>query len=190
MNRGHKRRKTDESVINDSVASSDPLNEAIQDYSSCVDDDWVIESTPKPDVTRKNVTKSASPFKSPLKRNQVKVEKVDDSKIQSLSDVQKPVEVKKCPDSPLRSVENQGVPGKENRVKQHPTKWISNAMTSPSRTNRSGFISVKSPKGVSRLSLSKAFKQSRLEFTRKSTKKNADDVSGIEFSAFASVAWS
>lgn len=171
-NLGHKRRKTDESV-NDSLTSNDILNEAIQDISSCVEDE-IIESTPKPDISRKNVSKKITAFKSPIEQNEIKVEKFDDSKDEALVDAQK-VEVNKKQESPLRSVENQGNFGKENRQK-HPMKWISNTLVSPSRVSRSGFISTKSPKGVARLSLSRPFKQSLLEFARNPVKETATDV--------------
>lgn len=180
-NLSHKRRKADESIIDDSVASNDPLNEAIQDISSC-HEDGIIESTPKPDVTRKNVTKKGLTFRSPNKRNPIKLENMNDSK--DIKDEVLPdaadIKVERSPDSPLRSVENQSVLGKENRPK--PTgKWISNVVASPSRVTRSGFITAKSPKGkgVSRLSLSKPFKQSLLDFAKKPVKETVVDVSNF-----------
>ncbi|XP_037031035.1 uncharacterized protein LOC119070689 [Bradysia coprophila] len=174
-NLSHKRRKTDESVINDSVASNDPLNEAIQDISSC-QEDCVIESTPKVDMTRKNVMKKVLTFRSPNKRIEIKEEKLNDSKDSKdglLLDA-KDIKVERSPTSPLRSVQNQSNLGKENRPKP-PGKWLSNVLTSPSRVTRSGFITAKSPKGVSRLSLSKPFKQSLLDFAKKPVKETTVD---------------
>lgn len=175
INLRHKRRKTDESVCNDSIASNESniLNEAIQDISSCVEDE-IIESTPKPDISRKNVSKKITTFKSPIKQPQIKVEKLDDSK----DDTPAPHKAEQCnkkPESPLKSVENQGIAGKENRQKSA-TKWISNTLMSPSRVSRSGFISAKSPKGVARLSLSRPFKQSLLDLAKKPSKETAADV--------------
>lgn len=176
INHGHKRRKTDESLINDSVASNDPLNEAIQETSGYLDDE-IIESTPKPDVSRKNVLKKNTTFKSPpSQRNPIKVEKLDDSK-----DEARKTECDKKPESPLKSAENRCNAGKENQQKNR-SKWISNTLVSPSRVTRSGFIITKSPKGVSRMSLSRTYKQSILDFTKKLTKETPIDVSGTSVS--------
>lgn len=115
-----------------------------------------------------------------MKRNQIKVEQIDestDSKTDQMMLDAQSVEMKRSPGSPLRSVENQCTVGKENRQRNASTKWISNSMASPNRISKSGFISVKSPKKVSRLSLSKPYKQSLLDFAKKSTNATEVDVS-------------
>lgn len=150
--------------------------------SSCVEDE-IIESTPKPDISRKNISKKIVTSKSPKSlndgSNKIKIEKMDDSKDDALH-VEPKVELKKSPESPLRSVENQSHVGKENRHKV-PSKWISNILVSPSRVDRSGFISTKSPK--TRLSLSKTYKQSTLECAKKTTKDTVVDVSKFMYRA-------
>ncbi len=178
----HKRRKTDESIINDSIMSNDPFNEAHY-VSSCAEDE-IIDSTPKPDATRRNLPKKIAGFKSPYKQqHQIKVEKFDDStgdkgsKDEALLDAQQ-IKVANNPQSPLRSVENQHTAGKENRQVKNPSKWIANVMISPSRVNRYGFISAKSPRGKSRLSLTRTPMQSTiLDYAKKPAKETVVDVS-------------
>lgn len=180
LDHGHKRRKTDEYEKNDSQISNDILNEAIQDMSSCVEDE-IIESTPKPDISKKNISKKMVTLRSPNsfndRANKIKTEKLDESKeAVAVSYVEPKLELKKTPESPLRSVENQSNVGKENRPKP-PVKWITNPMISPRRIDRSGFISTKSPK--TRLSLSRSFKPSTSESVKKPTKETVVDVSKL-----------
>ncbi|KAJ6648086.1 hypothetical protein Bhyg_03311 [Pseudolycoriella hygida] len=167
----HKRRKTEE--LNDSERSNDVLNEAIQELSSCGNiEDEIIESTPKPDVTKRNVSKKITTSKTPVKRSEIKLEKIDDSKCGDI-DEQK-VKLVHPLESPLKSVENQcNVVDKENRPKNI-SKWIMNSFETPNRVIRTGLIITKSPKAFSRLSLSKQTKQSTSE--TKPAEETANDT--------------
>lgn len=126
------------------------------------------------------MSKKLSTIKSPSAINdlvnQVKVENVkilDDPK--DGSPVKPKIGLDKKPDSPLRSVENVG---KENRHTNALT-WASCTLISPSRVNKSGYISTKSPR--SRLSLSKPFKPAKVELAKKSVKGTAVDVSKYNY---------
>lgn len=174
--RVHKRRKTEENEGNDSQISNDILNEAIQEISSCVEEE-VIEATPKPDTSKKNVSRKIVTMKLPSidRVDEIKIEKIEDSK-DAVTFVKPKDESDKKLTSPLRSVENHTNAGKENRPR-NAVKWISSSLISPKRVTRDGFISTKSPK--TRLSLSKPLKQCKLEFSKKSS-KDVEDVSKID----------
>lgn len=108
-------------------------------------------------------------FKCPNKQNQIKAEKIDNSKDEASSDAPK---TDKKPESPLKSVENQNKTGKENRNKN--SRWISSTLLSPNRVGKNGFISAKSPKGKLRMSLSRSLQKSVSDINAKKETAIAD----------------